>query len=215
MNMSVDGDAFSGLIEELLVGKVICEITAEPLYKYLDDPAHKQDVDSYLRRIGRVLCSTQDGSGYYAAYRDVSNPSAKLQIKREFSESINDLEPLVRWLRLAVSAEKSGTPLQPGDTLRESELLKAIENAPALVDELARLSRARFFSNTNTVPKRQLDSILKRLCDNGYLVTRGVTDSVFIATGKWARLYEILQFIAAHEHLDGEEDVPEQAELLH
>lgn len=215
MNTSIDGDIFSGLIEKLLAGDVICEITAEPLYKYLEDPIHQQDVDGYLRRIGRVLRSTQGGDGYYAAYRDLSSSSVKLQIKRQFSEAMNDLEPLVRWLRLAVSAEKTGAPLQPGDTLRGSELLEAIENAPALVDELDRLSRTRLFSNTSTGPKKQLDSILKRLCDNGYLVTRGASGSVFIATGKWALLYEVLQFIAVHEHLDGEEDAPEQSELLH
>ena len=215
MSASIDGDIFSGLIEKLLVGDVICEITAEQFYKYLEDPVHQQEVDSYLRRIGRVLRSTQDRYGYYSAYRDLSSAPVKLQIKRQFSEAMNDLEPLVRWLRLAVSAEKAGAPLQPGDTLRGSELLEAIENAPALVDELDRLSRTRLFNNTSTGPKKQLDSILKRLCDNGYLVTRGASGSVFIATGKWSRLYEILQFIAVHEHLDGEEDAPEQSELLH
>lgn len=215
MSISVDGGIFSSLLEKLLAGNVICEITAEPLYKYLEDPTHQQEVDGYLRRIGRVLCSTQDGSGYYAAYRDISNSSVKLQIKRQFSEAMNDLEPLIRWLRLAVSAEKTGAPLQPGDTLRGSELLEAIENAPALVDELDRLSRTKLFSNASTGPKKQLDSILKRLCDNGYLATRGASGSVFIATGKWARLYETLQFIAVHEHLDGEEDAAGQPELLH
>ena len=215
MATSVDGDLFSCLIEKLLAGDVVCGIATEALYKYLDDPAHQQEVDGYLRRIGRVLRSTQDGSSYYAAYRNLTDPSVKQQIKRQFGEAINDLEPLVRWLRLAVSAEKSGSPLQPGDTLRGSELLEAIENAPALVDELDRLSRTRLFNNSSSGPKKQLDSILKRLCDSGYLVSRGASGSVFIATGRWARLYEVLQFIASHEHLDTEEDEPEQAELLH
>lgn len=215
MNTSVEDGNFPGLIEKLLAGGVICEYTAEPLYKYLKDPVHQQDVDAYLRRIGRVLRSTQDGSGYYAAYRDLSSSAVKSQIKRQFSEAINDLEPLIRWLRLAVSAEKTGAPLRPGDTLRGSELLAAIESAPVLVDELDRLSRTRLFGNTSTGAKKQLDSILRRLCDNGYLISRGASGSVFIATGKWARLYEILQFIAEHEHLDNEEDAPEQSELLH
>ena len=215
MNISVDGDNFSSLMEKLLAGDVICEATAEPFYKYLKDPIHEKNVDEYLRRIGRVLRSTPDCSGYYAAYRDLSSPSVKQQIKKQFSEAMNDLEPLVRWLRLAVSAEKAGAPLQPGDTLRGSELLEAIENAPALGNELDRLSKTRLFSNSSTGPKKQLDSILKRLCDNGYLVTKGTSGSVFIATGKWARLYELLQFIATHEQLDSNEDVPEQQELRH
>lgn len=215
MNGSTDSDIFSALIEKLLAGDVVCEITAEPLYKYLEDPNHQQDVDTYLHRIGRVLRSTQDDSGYFAAYRNIADTSVKQQIKRQFSKAINDLEPMVCWLRLAASAEKSGVPLQPGDTLKGSELLGAIENAPALIEELDRLSRSRLFYNNSTGAKKQLDSILRRLCDNGYLVTRGSSGSVFVATGKWARLYEVLQFIAAHEQLDGEEDAPAQEELLH
>ncbi|MDX2503909.1 MAG: hypothetical protein QNL62_05475 [Gammaproteobacteria bacterium] len=214
MSRSADSDIFSSLIEKLLAGDVVCEISAEPMYKYLEEAVHQQDVDSYLRRIGRILRSTQDRSGYYAAYRNLSDPSIKLQIKRQFSEAINDLEPMVSWLRLATSAEKSGAPLQPGDTLRGSELLEAIENVPALIDELDRLSRSRLFNNNSTGAKKQLDSILRRLCDSGYLVTRGSSGSVFIATGKWARLYEVLQFIAAHEQLEGEEDAPAQEELI-
>ncbi|MEN8177785.1 MAG: hypothetical protein ABFS39_04115 [Pseudomonadota bacterium] len=214
MNGSTDSDIFATLIEKLLAGDVVCEITAEPLYKYLQEQSHQDDIDRYLRRIGRVLRPTQDGSGYFTAYRNLGDASAKQQIKRQFSEAINDLEPMVRWLRLAASAGKSGAPLQPGDTLRGSELLEAIENAPALVDELDRLSRSKLFNNNSTGAKKQLDSILRRLCDNGYLVTRGASGSVFIATGKWARLYEVLQFIAAHEQLEGEEDAPLQEELL-
>lgn len=215
MNGSTDSDTFSTLIEKLLAGEVVCAITAELLYKHLEDPNHQEDVDRYLRRIGRVLRSTQDGSGYFAAYRNISDNSVKQQIKRQLSEAINDLEPMVRWLRLAASAEKSGTPLQPGDTLRGSELLEAIENAPALVEELDRISRSKLFNNNSTGAKKQLDSILRRLCDSRYLVQRGSSGSVYVATGKWARLYEVLQFIAAHEQLDGEEDAPSQKELLH
>lgn len=213
MNMTVDGNIFAELIEKLLAGDVVCEVTAEQHYRYLKDPVHEGDVDTYLRRIGRVLRSTLDKSGYYAAYRDLSNASVKRKIRQQFSEAVNDFEPLIRWLRLAVSAEKTGTPLQPGDTLRGSELLNALESAPQLGNELERLSRTGLFKNSSTGQKKQLDAVLKRLCDNGYLMAKGASGSVFTATGKWARLYEILRFISAHEQLDSNEDVPEQKEL--
>lgn len=214
MNMTADGNIFAELIEKLLAGEVICEVSAEQHYRYLKDPVHEGDVDTYLRRIGRVLRSTLDKSVYYAAYRDLSNTSVKRKIKQQFSEAVNDFEPLIRWLRLAVSAKKTGMPLRLGDTLRGSDLLKAIESAPQLGSELERLSRTGLFKNNSTGQKKQLDAVLKRLCDNGFLMAKGASGSVFIATGKWARLYEMLDFIAAHEQLDSNEDLPEQKELL-
>lgn len=206
MSNTATQDTFAILLTKLLSGEFICEYSAEPLYNYLQDPNMLHNVDDYLRKIGRALSQTQDSTTYFAIFRNINDPSVKAQIRKHYSELINDLEPLVRWLRLALSAEKTGNPIQPGDTLRESDLIRAIENAPALVDELERLSRTRLFNNSATGAKKQLDAILRRLSERGYLISTGASGAVFIATGKWGRLYEELAFIASHEQLDELED---------
>jgi hypothetical protein len=209
----VINDTFQALVEQLFAGDVICKITSEEQYEYLGDQYNREDVDAYLRRLGRALRKTQDGEGYFAAYVDIEDGGVKKHIRTRFSEAINDLEPLICWLRLAAFSTRTDRPLQAGDVLHGSDLLAAIEDAPALVEELDRLSRTRLFSNQSAGAKKQLDSILRRLCEHGYLVARGASGSKYVATGKWSRLYEELQYIAHHEQLDADEDIPEQGEM--
>ena len=208
------GNTFGALLENLLSGKVICNVTNDQFFVYLQDSQRREDVDIYLRRMGRTLRQTRDGAGFFAAYTSVDESSVRAKIRGRFSEAINEFEPLIRWLRLAALSGSGDGPLQAGDILWGSELQKSVESAPQLIEELARLSTTRFFSNQSSGAKKQLDSILKKLCDIGYLTPVGASGSKYIATGKWSRLYDVLQFIEAHERIDGDEDAVRQEELI-
>ncbi len=214
MKNNEKGNLFSSALENLLKGEIICSVSNESLYQFLEDSINQEDVDSYLRRIERTLKTTQDGLGYFSSYQNINSPSIKANIKQNFNHIINDMEPLVRWLQLAQSAEHPGTTLNTGDTLRGSDMLAAIESAPVLIEELERLSRSKLFANSSTGAKKQLDSILRKLCEAGYLVTKGISGSVFTATAKWSIFYELLQFISTHEKIDIEESDQEQKELI-
>jgi len=205
---------FATTVEKLLKGEIICSVSNEALFNFLEEPINQEDVDSYLRRIERTLKQTQDGLGYFSALRHINTPASKAVIKQNFNQMINDIEPLVRWLQVAQSAESLNSTLNVGDILRGSELLSAIESAPALIDELDKLSRSRLFGNTSTGAKKQLDSILRILCEHSYLVTSGSSGSLYIATAKWSRFYDLLQFISSHEQIEKSEPEQEQKELI-
>jgi len=127
---------------------------------------------------------------------------------------VNNLEPLVIWLQMSSTFGSVGRPIQTGDTLKTSELLSAIESAPALCEDLEKLSGTKLFSNSQGTSKGQLDSVLRKLVDEQYLLPVGRSKSQYVATGNWSRLYDLLEFIAAHEQLEIEvDDTDEQMEL--
>lgn len=209
--MSEQASLFADTIELLLQGACICQYSAETSYYYLVDNAKYQDVESYLKRINRQLCKTQDNIAYFAAYNTEHANNYNSHIRAQFNEAINDLEPLVRWLNLCRCADKNERPLLAGDIVKESQLLAAIEDAPLLGDELSKLSQSTLLKNTQSSAKGQLSAILRKLCDHGYLLEHAKASTLYTATGRWSRLYDLMSFIASHEHLD--EDSPKQQEF--
>ena len=200
---------FAPTLEALLSGSVICESATPELFRFLENDAHRGEVEQYLERLRRGLRQTSDRLAWFACYLDLEAPSVRGILAQRFGETINDLEPLVAWLRATSLVRSSGATLRAGDELRTSALIGAIEQAPALADELQRLSATKLFKNTQSTPKGQLEAILNRLVERGYLVTRDRIKSRYIATGQWSRLYDVLAFIQAHEQIDIE---PEQSD---
>lgn len=205
-----DSGLFADIIEKLLAGVFLCEYAHEAETVYLLNPTHRQDVENYLLRINRRLCKTQDSLAFYCAYTTTESPAYRSQIRAQFNEVINDLEPLVRWLNLCQSTDRNARPLTPGDQVKESVLLAAIENTSAVTDELAKLSHSTLLKNNQSTPKGQLSAILRKLCDNGYLIANSPNGSQFTATGKWSRLYDLMAFISSHEQLEQSENINQQ-----
>ncbi|MCU7960332.1 MAG: hypothetical protein KZQ58_10120 [gamma proteobacterium symbiont of Bathyaustriella thionipta] len=204
---------FSRSAEALLAGEIICNYRTPEIHAFLSEQANEVEMEGFLRKIGRRLTQTADQSSWFAIYRDMESETARRAISAQFNQVINNLEPLVIWLQMSSTFASIGTPIRAGDTLKTGELLLAIESAPALCEDLEKLSKTKLFSNNQSSSKGQLDSILKKLVDEQYLIPAGRAQSQYIASGKWSRLYDLLEFIAAHEQLEIETDEAEQGEL--
>ncbi|MES9900567.1 MAG: hypothetical protein ABW148_16295 [Sedimenticola sp.] len=215
--MDESGALFTMTAEALLSGEILCAHRTPEMHTFLEESGNREAMGDFLRKIGRRLSQTNDHASWFALYRDMESAGVRKAVGRQFGDTINNLEPLVIWLQMSGAFGNVGRPIQSGDTLRTSELLAAIESAPALCEELQRLSNTKLFSNTQSTAKGQLDAVLRHLVTEQYLVPVGRSSSQYIATGKWSRLYDLLEFIAAHEQLDMEEDDMDggQTELDH
>lgn len=205
---------FTRTVEALLAGEIICFHRTPEIHSFLSENGNKVAMGDFLRKMGRRLTQTADHSSWFAIYRDMDSEAVRRSISAQFSKVINNLEPLVIWLQMSGTLGSGGRPIQTGDTLKTSVLLSAIESAPALCEDLEKLSRTKLFANSQSTSKGQLDSVLRKLVDEQYLLPAGRSKSQYVATGKWSRLYDLLEFIAAHEQLEIEDDdTEEQMEL--
>ncbi|WP_369858007.1 hypothetical protein [Candidatus Thalassolituus haligoni] len=216
MSNDVTEGVFSTVVEALLMGRFICEFTDRVAFDYLQKEVYRDNVNDYLNKIGRKLQLSSAEDVFYCAYSTIDCADRKSSVKSQFNTTINQLEPLVRWLKLAMSALQKEESIQPGDTLRQGELLTAIEGAQTLADDLAKIVRSGHFATTRATPRDQLNHIMTKLVDGEYLKPNEAKSTTYTATGKWSYLYDVLDFIHIHESMGSEDDEPreEQQELM-
>jgi hypothetical protein len=207
--MSIPNTLFNQVVESLLVQKFICQITDPAGFEYLSMPAHYEDVNLYLVRLGRCIRSTADGAAFYCAYSNVDGENRVKDHKQQFRDTINSLEPLCRWLQFVMTCEQKDSTIAPGDLIRQGELLSQIEVSSPLQEKLEHITRSGLFRTTKEAPKDQLNVVLSELEKMGYLVRQSPNGSLYTATGKWSYLYEVLSFIASHEDVGMDDDTPD------
>lgn len=202
--------AFGEVVLLLLRGEFVCRHASDSVFHFLSDEANFDAVNVYLGRLGIGLRRTADGETIYAAYLDADSPDRRNAIRQQFRETINHLAPLAEWLELVMAGQRSSATLHPGDIVRESILLAAIEGAPALSASLTKLSAGALFKVKNPAPKVQISKVLEILCNLGYLKAQQANGSTYVATGRWSYFYEVMDFIAEHERIDV---APQQPDL--
>lgn len=210
----MDQAMFTSVVQALLADKVICHNTLSGEYGFLQNDTNFQEVGDYLIRIERTVRSTSDGKGYYCAYSDPSEQGAKTAIRRLFRQFSGELESLVRWMRLARDCHPAGRPIETGMVISESEMLVFIERSPEQDHALAELTKSALFKSSARDGRGRIRYILNKLEEKGYLIKLDSTGSRFRATGMWSYLYDVLEFIRAHERLEIEESEQKQGGLL-
>lgn len=192
---------FESAFRLLLAGEIICEHRYPEEHNILQFEEYLSRMNLTLEMLNRQVRSTQDRSAFLLAYSDSSNPKAREAIKSEFSLVVNQIEPLVKWLRLVMDVTGSERPIVPGEIVSESEMQTHIEQVPTLESKLDALVKSGLFLSRHAESKGRLSSVMTKLVDEGYLVKIGTAGTRYRATGKWSWLYDVMAFIKTHENL--------------
>lgn len=202
----LDSDLFEETAERLLRSEFICEVTQPDCYRLLSDELSAERMSRLLGSLGRRLRLTEDGSAFYAPLSHLKTADRRLGVKNQFNTTINTLEPVVRWLDLLMSAMQRDSTLRAGELVRAAELQTIIESTAALSDELDRITRTGLFKTNKDSDGDRLATVLAKLVDEGYLVPSAGRSKLYVATGKWSYLYEVIDFVVEHEHIGSEEE---------
>ncbi|WP_340677952.1 hypothetical protein [Paraglaciecola sp.] len=195
------------ILELLLSGAFVCQISDEEAWRYLKTSGNSDKVETQLNVLNRTLASAADGDVFFAAYQSLYDNERK-QLGSQFQEISSHLMPLVEWLLLVQQANGSDVPVTQGSAIRLNELQTIIEDTPAFAEQLEKISRNRLFGSTSTQLDGQLKQVFSRLTQLGYLLKPNAEKQIFIATGKIEYLYDVLKFIDETEALS----LTEQAE---
>ena len=204
----------SHLLEQLLSGGFICEVTDSQAFRHLQDEQQREAIDQYLRPLNRRLASNPEGNVWFLAWRELTQP-LRDQLSQQFKETLDSLIPMLKLLQLTQETMGHETVLTANDILNRHELAARIENNPSLREQLHALVQTRFFQSQSEDVAGQLKQVFERLRSNGYLHQPHKDRHHYVVTGKIDYLVDLTRFIREEENIYIEEElVPSQEELL-
>lgn len=204
----------SHLLEQLLSGGFICEVTDSQAFRHLQDEQQREAIDQYLRPLNRRLASNPEGNVWFLAWRELTQP-LRDQLSQQFKETLDSLIPMLKLLQLTQETLGHETVLTANDILNRHELAARIENNPSLREQLHALVQTRFFQSQSEDVAGQLKQVFERLRSNGYLHQPHKDRHHYVVTGKIDYLIDLTRFIREEENIYIEEElVPSQEELL-
>ncbi|MDP5206902.1 hypothetical protein ORI99_07610, partial [Alishewanella sp. SMS9] len=108
------------LLERLLAGDFICQITDEDAYRHLSQEQTQQEINHYLRPLNRRLVSNDDHSVYFLGFHELTK-EAREHLSSQFSLTVQSLLPLLEWLQLVQETLGRDSALTAGDTIKLQE----------------------------------------------------------------------------------------------
>jgi len=200
------------LLETLLAGASICEVTDAEAFRRLNDEVVREELNHFLRPLNRRLAQSQDGSVFFLAYQEL-NTQAREHLSKEFKQTVQSLLPLLEWMQLVQESMGREGSLSAGDHIKFQEFALRTEDNQSLRQRFSQLASDRFFKSNSDNLDQQLKQVFKRLKETGYLHQPHKDRQFYTVTGKIEQLIEMVRFIKDEESLPLDE-MPAQESMF-
>lgn len=202
------------LLEKLLAGEFICEVSDETSFRHLQDEQQREAINHYLRPLNRRLARNPQGSVWFLAWRELTQP-LRDQLSQQFKDTLDSLIPMLKLLQLTQETLGHENVLTANDILNRHDLAARIENNPSLREQLHALVQTRFFQSQSDDVTGQLKLVFDRLRNHGYVHQPHADRHHYIVTGKIDYLLDLSNFIREEENIFiDEQPLPSQKGLL-
>jgi len=198
---------FADIAKKLIKGDFICEYSYPDDHAFLVKPGMAEEMDAYLQKMEFTLSTPQEGNGFYCSYLFPKHNQAEL--KKQFTEIINVLSPLVSFLTLVQQTSGDDDVIRPGDVLRMTEIQGVIEDTTALATQLDKIVRHSLFRSSSPTVEGKLKQVFNRLIEMDYLASSNPAHQIYTATTKWSLLIDQIRFINDTEQLSLEKLIDE------
>lgn len=207
------GPMMGKTVNLLIDSTFICTQSHPDAYEYLLNDECFEAASDWISVLGRKICTTIDKRVFWAGFDNVEDANNLKAIKQQFSEVVNNLEVIVRWMELASSNSEDGKHLSTGQLVLEADMLAKISSSPSQEKRLRAIAHSKYIGVSTEDSTRMLKAIIAKFTQSGYFIPEGGAGLKHRATGKWAWLYSVMEYVANNEGLeDLEEDLGKGAQ---
>ncbi len=203
----------SDLLEQLLGGAFVCAVSHSEAFRQLQNEQTRDDFDQYLRPLNRRLATNPEGSVWFLAWRELTQPLRE-QLSQQFKDTLDSLIPMLKLLQLAQETLGHENVLTANDILNRHDMAARIENNPSLREQLQALVQTRFFQSQSDDVGGQLKQVFDRLRSHGYLYQPYKDRHHYFVTGKIDYLIDLTRFIREEENIYIDNELPPLQEDL-
>jgi hypothetical protein len=199
-------------LELLLKGEYVCEYAHPDAWRSLENPADREAVDAWLRRLGMRLARVGDTGAFFMAPETVNEKvSAKLRAElREFRDTYGPALQMLDFIR-QVNGEMA--LCAPGERIQLVNLESQVTNSTTLAAQLRDLVQNTVHgASTRFTDRENLRKLMDHLASDGYVILADRATETYQVTGKVEQLYAVLTFLDENKVIEDQE-VHDQMEL--